>query len=133
MAINAVMFWDLPYRYSAEQPGLTELVLAQVIANGANPYAYVLGHTRNQPTQELPAVRRMMRFHKAKSGGTTASVRQAEVLLVIPTQAQEAYGDERARRAGGLPRRVPRAGGKPPAVRRAAGRTGRAERRALAG
>ncbi len=95
VAINAVMFWDLPYRFSAEQPGLTELVLAQVIANGANPYAYVLGHTRNQPDRKnYPAVRRMMRFHQANERHYEGLRSAAEVLLVSPTQAQAAYGDE---------------------------------------
>jgi hypothetical protein len=95
VAINAVMFWDLPYRFNAEQPGLTELVLAQVIANGANPYSYVLGHTRNQPDRKnYAAVRRMMQFHKANEGHYLGITSAAEVLLVSPTQSQEAYGDE---------------------------------------
>ena len=100
VAINAVMFWDLPYRYNAEQPGLTELVLAQVIANGANPYSYVLGHTRNQPDRKnYPAVRRMMQFHKANQSWYEGMQRAAEVLLVSPTQAQDAYGDETVAKA----------------------------------
>jgi hypothetical protein len=94
VAINAVMFWDLPYRYNAEQPGLTELVLAQVIANGANPYAYVLGHTRNQPDRKnYPAVRRMMQFHKANERWYVGTHSSAQALLINPNQAQEAYGD----------------------------------------
>jgi hypothetical protein len=100
VAINAVMFWDLPYRYNAEQPGLTELVLAQVIANGANPYSYVLGHTRNQPDRKnYPAVRRMMQFHKANEGWYDGIRSAAEVLLVNPAQAQEAYGDDASAKA----------------------------------
>ena len=100
VAINAVMFWDLPYRFNAEQPGLTELVLAQVIANGANPYAYVLGHTRNQPDRKnYPAVRRMMQFHKANERHYEGIRSAAEVLLVSPTQAQAAYGDEAGAKA----------------------------------
>jgi hypothetical protein len=100
VAINAVMFWDLPYRFSAEQPGLTELVLAQVIANGANPYSYVLGHTRNQPDRKnYAAVRRMMQFHKANERWYDGMRRAAEVLLVSPTQAQEAYGDQATEKA----------------------------------
>ena len=123
VAINAVMFWDLPYRFSAEQPGLTELVLAQVIANGANPYAYVLGHTRNQPDRKnYPAVRRMMRFHQANERHYEGLRSAAEVLLVSPTQAQAAYGDEtRSEGAGGVPGRLPRPGGEPPPLRRPAG------------
>jgi hypothetical protein len=97
VAINAVMFWDLPYRFSAEQPGLTELVLAQVIANGANPYAYVLGHTRNQPDRKnFPAVRRALQFHKANERWYDGRLPASDVLVVSPTQSEEAYGDRGA-------------------------------------
>jgi hypothetical protein len=94
VAINAVMFWDLPYRFNAEQPALTELVLAQVIANGANPYAYVLGHTRNQlDRKNFAAVRRMMQFHRANQDRYEGLRPAADVLLVNPGQSQEVYGD----------------------------------------
>src|SRR6266542_437682 len=95
VAINCVMFWDIPYRFAAEQPGMVQLSLAQVIANGANPYAYVLGHTANQPDRKnYPAVKRMMQFHKANEGWYVGAVPRSDVLLVSPTQAMEAYGDE---------------------------------------
>lgn len=95
VAINCVMFWDIPYRFSAEQPGMVQLSLAQVIANGANPYAYVLGHTANQPDRKnFAAVRRMTQFHKANERWYEGVQSAAEVLLVSPTQSQDAYGDE---------------------------------------
>jgi hypothetical protein len=95
VAINCVMFWDIPYRFSAEQPGMVQLSLAQVVANGANPYAYVLGHTANQlDRKNFPAVRHMMQFHKANARWYDGAQSAAEVLLVSPTQAQEAYGDD---------------------------------------
>jgi hypothetical protein len=95
VAINCVMFWDIPYRFAAEQPGMVQLSLAQVIANGANPYAYVLGHTANQPDRKnFGAVRRMMRFHQANERWYEGTESAAEVLLVSPTQSQDAYGDE---------------------------------------
>ena len=95
VAINCVMFWDIPYRFAAEQPGMVQLSLAQVIANGANPYAYVLGHTANQPDRKnFPAVRRMMQFHKANERWYDGAESAAETLLVSPTQSQDAYGDE---------------------------------------
>ena len=37
VTINAVMFLDLPYRFSAEQPGLVGLHLAQTIAQSKTP------------------------------------------------------------------------------------------------
>jgi hypothetical protein len=95
VAINCVMFWDIPYRFAAEQPGMVQISLAQVIANGANPYAYVLGHTANQPDRKnYPAVRRMMQFHKANERWYVGAVPHSDVLLVSPTQAMDAYGDE---------------------------------------
>ncbi|CAA9253346.1 MAG: GH151 [uncultured Chloroflexi bacterium] len=39
VAINAVMFWDLPYRYNAEQPGLTELV-TDIVSGGDGSELY---------------------------------------------------------------------------------------------
>ncbi len=95
VAINCVMFWDIPYRFNAEQPGMVQLSLAQVIANGANPYAYVLGHTANQPDRKnFAAVRQMMRFHQANERWYEGLQPAAQILLVAPAQAIEAYGDE---------------------------------------
>lgn len=63
--INSVMFLDLPYRFTAEQPGLLGLHLSQTIAQGVNPWAYVIGTTRNQTDRKnFPIVRRMLRFHR---------------------------------------------------------------------
>lgn len=95
VAINCVMFWDIPYRFSAEQPGMVQLSLAQVIASGANPYSYVLGHTANQPDRKnFPAVRRLNQFHRANERWYGGIESAAEVLLVSPTQSQDAYGDD---------------------------------------
>lgn len=95
VAINCVMFWDIPYRFTAEQPGMVQLSLAQVIANGANPYAYVLGHTGSQPDRKnWPAVRRMLQFHKQNERWYDGIQSAAEVLLISPVQAQDAYGDD---------------------------------------
>src|SRR6185503_9288223 len=83
VAINCVMFWDIPYRFAAEQPGMVQLSLAQVVANGANPYAYVLGHTANQPDRKnFAAVKRMMQFHKANERRYVGAVPHSDVLLV---------------------------------------------------
>ncbi|HEU5315790.1 MAG TPA: alpha-amylase family protein, partial [Chloroflexota bacterium] len=95
VAINCVMFWDIPYRFAAEQPGMVQLSLAQVIANGANPYSYVLGHTANQPDRKnFGAVRRMHQFHKANERWYDGARSASHVLLVSPTQSQDVYGDE---------------------------------------
>ena len=95
VAINCVMFWDIPYRFAAEQPGMVQLSLAQVIANGANPYSYVLGHTANQPDRKnFPHVRSLLHFHKANQRWYEGLQSAAQVLLLSPTQAEVAYGAE---------------------------------------
>ncbi|HET6320307.1 MAG TPA: alpha-amylase family protein, partial [Chloroflexota bacterium] len=95
VAINCVMFWDIPYRFAAEQPGMVQLSLAQVVANGANPYAYVLGHTANQPDRKnFAVVRELMGFHKTNERWYAGLTPAADVLLVSPTQSEEAYGTE---------------------------------------
>jgi hypothetical protein len=100
VCINCVMFWDIPYRFAAEQPGMVQLSLAQVLANGASPYAYVLGHTANQPDRKnFPAVRRMLQFHKANSRWYDGAQSEAETLLVLPAQSQDVYGDEFGQKA----------------------------------
>ncbi|HEX2513114.1 MAG TPA: family 10 glycosylhydrolase, partial [Chloroflexota bacterium] len=97
VAINCVMFWDIPYRFAAEQPGMVQLSLAQVIANGANPYAYVLGHTRNQlDRKNFPAVRRALQFHRQHERWYDGRLPASDVLVVSPTQSAEAYGDRGA-------------------------------------
>src|SRR5688500_560233 len=49
VAINCVMFWDIPYRFAAEQPGMVQLSLAQAAGTRANPHACVRGPPANQP------------------------------------------------------------------------------------
>jgi hypothetical protein len=94
VAINCVMFWDIPYRFTAEQPGMVQLSLAQVIANGANPYSYILGHTRNQlDRKNYEAVRRGLQFHKRNQGWYEGRKPASDVLVLAPTQAEEAYGN----------------------------------------
>jgi hypothetical protein len=95
VAINCVMFWDIPYRFAAEQPGMVQLSLAQVLANGANPYAYILGHTQNQlDRKNYPAVRRMLHFHRNTSQWRDGMTSAAEVALINPGQSQDAFGDD---------------------------------------
>src|SRR5207302_10057907 len=93
VSVRTVLFLDIPYRFSAEQPGLIELELAQTIANGAVPYAYVLGHTGNQPDRKnFPVVRRLMQFHHQHERRYEGIQSAAEVLLISPVQSEEADG-----------------------------------------
>jgi hypothetical protein len=91
--VNSVMFLDMPYRFTAEQPGLLALSLGQTIAQGANPYAYVIGTTRNQPDRKnFGIVRRMLSFprdHEALYGGLRSV---AKVAIIASTRSQERVG-----------------------------------------
>jgi len=91
--INAVMFLDLPYRFSAEQPGLVGLHLAQTIALGVNPYAYVIGTTANQPDRKnFGIVRQMLSFHRDHMGYYTGMRSAAKVAIISSIRSEERYG-----------------------------------------
>ena len=93
VSVRTVLFLDIPYRFSAEQPGMIELTLAQTMANGAVPYAYILGHTGNQADRKnWPETRRLLHFHRDNEALYRDTESAAEVLLVSPAQAEEAYG-----------------------------------------
>lgn len=98
--VNSVMFLDMPYRFSAEQPGLLALSLSQTIAQGVNPYAYVVGTTRNQPDRKnFPIVRRMLTFHRDHAALYDGLRSIAKVAIVSSTRSQERAG--RAEGTGG--------------------------------
>jgi len=87
---NAVMFLDIPYRFSAEQPGLIALHLSQTIAHGVNPYAYVIGTTRNQPDRKnFGTVRRILSFHRDNADVYDGLRSAARVLLISSLRSQE--------------------------------------------
>lgn len=44
--VNAVAFFDMPYRMADEQPEMLGQYLIQAIARGANPSTYIMGPTR---------------------------------------------------------------------------------------
>lgn len=44
--VNAVAFFDMPYRMADEQPEMIGQYLIQAIARGANPSTYIMGPTR---------------------------------------------------------------------------------------
>ena len=91
--INAVMFLDFAYRFSAEQPGLVGLHLAQTIAVGANPYAYVIGTTENQPDRKnFPIVREILRFHRDHEAHYAGLRSAAKVAIVSSLRSEERYG-----------------------------------------
>ncbi|MGE3911949.1 MAG: alpha-amylase family protein [Chloroflexota bacterium] len=87
---NAVMFLDIPYRFSAEQPGLVGLHLQQTISQGVNPYAYVVGTTRNQPDRKnFSIVRRMLSFHRDHQDVYTGLRSAAKVAIISSLRSSE--------------------------------------------
>ncbi len=92
VTINSVMFLDLPYRFSAEQPGLVGLHLAQTIAQGANPWAYVVG-TPDQPDRKnFAIVGKMLRFHREHASYYEGMRSAAKVAIVSSLRTEERYG-----------------------------------------
>jgi hypothetical protein len=93
VTINSVMFLDLPYRFSAEQPGLVGLHLAQTIAQGANPWAYVIGTTENQPDRKnFRIVGQMLRFHRDHAQHYAGHRSAAKVAVISSLRSEERYG-----------------------------------------
>lgn len=92
VVINSVMFVDLPYRFSAEQPGLVGLHLAQTLAQGANLWAYVLG-TPDQPDRKnFGIVRRMLGFHRDHEAYYDGLRSAAKVAIISSLRSEERYG-----------------------------------------
>ncbi len=92
VTVNSVMFLDLPYRFSAEQPGLVGLHLAQTLAQGANPWAYVVG-TPDQPDRKnFGIVGKMLRFHRDHTDYYAGLRSAAKVAIVSSTRSEEGYG-----------------------------------------
>jgi hypothetical protein len=90
---NSVMFLDIPYRFTAEQPGLIGLHLSQTIAQGVNPWAYVIGTTRNQPDRKnFAIVRRMLSFHRDNQAVYDGLRSAARVAIVSSTRSEERIG-----------------------------------------
>jgi hypothetical protein len=87
--INSVTFLDLPYRFTAEQPGLVQLELAQVISQGCNPSAYIIGTPDLADRRALSASRELLRFHRENARYYKDLHSCARVLLVWPARSAE--------------------------------------------
>ncbi|MBV9168845.1 MAG: beta-galactosidase trimerization domain-containing protein, partial [Chloroflexi bacterium] len=91
--INSVMFLDMPYRFSAEQPGLLGLHLSQTMSHGVNPWAYVLGTTRNQPDRKnFPVVKQLLRFHRDHESVYEGLRSAAKVAIISSVRSEERAG-----------------------------------------
>lgn len=82
--VNAVAFWDMPYRFAAEQPEMLGQYLTQAIARGANPSTYVMGPTGRVAYDGLPAAAAVTRFHRDHRDVYTGLAPAARVGLVRP-------------------------------------------------
>ncbi|MFN8523881.1 MAG: alpha-amylase family protein [Chloroflexota bacterium] len=90
---NGVMFLDFPYRFTAEQPGLNGLHLAQMFSHGVNPWSYVIGTTRNQPDRKnFPIVRRMNRFHRDNEDVYAGLAPDSRVAIIESVRSEERIG-----------------------------------------
>jgi hypothetical protein len=82
--VNAVAFWDMPYRLAGEQPEMLGQYLAQAISRGANPSTYIMGPTGGIAYGGLPAAAAVTRFHRDHRREYTGLAPAAEVGLVRP-------------------------------------------------
>lgn len=82
--VNAVAFWDMPYRLADEQPEMLGQYLSQAISRGANPSTYIMGPTGGISYAGLPAAAAVTRFHRDHRHEYTGLAPAAEVGLVRP-------------------------------------------------
>ncbi|GGM31400.1 beta-galactosidase trimerization domain-containing protein [Promicromonospora citrea] len=82
--VNAVAFWDMPYRFAAEQPEMLGQYLAQAIARGANPSTYVMGPAGHVAYDGLSAAAAVTRFHRDHRDVYAGLSPAARVGLVRP-------------------------------------------------
>ncbi|GAB2468174.1 family 10 glycosylhydrolase [Promicromonospora xylanilytica] len=82
--VNAVAFWDMPYRLADEQPEMLGQYLAQAVSRGANPSTYIMGPTDGIAYAGLSAAAAVTRFHRDHRREYTGLVPAAEVGLVRP-------------------------------------------------
>ncbi|UYO97385.1 beta-galactosidase trimerization domain-containing protein [Microbacterium sp. M28] len=60
--VNAVAFFDMPYRMADEQPEMIRQYLVQAVARGANPSTYIMGSTRGIRYDGLAAAAEVTRL-----------------------------------------------------------------------
>lgn len=82
--VNAVAFWDMPYRLADEQPEMLGQYLAQAIARGANPSTYIMGPTGRIAYGGLSAAAAVTRFRRDHRDVYRGLAPAAEVGLVRP-------------------------------------------------
>ncbi|HVX46585.1 MAG TPA: alpha-amylase family protein, partial [Mycobacteriales bacterium] len=94
--VNSVMFLDIPYRFVVEQPGQLRLYLAQAIAYGANPSAYLVGTPDRFAAEDFALVADLMHFHRDHQDVYDGLRSAADVVLLSSSRY---YPDDRAMQA----------------------------------
>lgn len=94
--VNAVTFLDLPYRFTAEQPGLNALEFVQTIALGANPSSYIIGTPDRADDRVLAVTRDLLGFHRDHEEYYKELLPSSRVALVRAPHSAEVYGGESA-------------------------------------
>lgn len=82
--VNAVTFFDMPYRMASEQPEMFAQYLTQAIARGANPSTYIMGAPGRIAYACLPAGAEITRFHRDHTAIYDGLTPAAVVGLVRP-------------------------------------------------
>jgi Hypothetical glycosyl hydrolase 6/Beta-galactosidase trimerisation domain len=90
--VNSVMFLDLPYRFTPEQPGHLALYFAQTLAHGGNPSSYLVGTPERLPAGTFDVVRDVFGFHRDNEDYYTGMRSAARVAVVSSLRSEEEYG-----------------------------------------
>jgi Hypothetical glycosyl hydrolase 6/Beta-galactosidase trimerisation domain len=90
--VNSVMFLDLPYRFTPEQPGHLALYFAQTLAHGGNPSAYLVGTPERLPAGTFDTVRDVFGFHRDNEEYYAGMRSAARVAVVSSLRSEELYG-----------------------------------------
>jgi hypothetical protein len=91
VTINSVLFLDIPYRFTNDQPGSIGLRLAQMLAHGANPYVYVIGTTQQADRRNHAIVRRWYDYAERNADSCTDLFSPARVALIQPERSERLH------------------------------------------
>lgn len=90
--VNTVTFIDLPYRFTAEQPGLISLDLVQSFAQGANPSSYIIGTPDGADQRILQATAQLFTYHRDHASFYDGLAPASKVAIIQSSRTAELYG-----------------------------------------
>ncbi|MBE1613108.1 alpha-amylase family protein [Actinopolymorpha pittospori] len=91
--VNTVMFLDLPYRFTVEQPGYLGLHLTQAMAHGGNPSAYMIGTPDLFGRGDFDVVADVLRFHRDHQDYYEGLRSAARIALVSSERSALHFGE----------------------------------------